>query len=353
MAIISSNGYKVVIGDSFKPLNSFLAAGKYSQCVILCDDNTSRLCLPLLILNCPTLRKAELIEIENGESSKALEIAAQIWRTLLDLNADRNMLLINLGGGVVSDLGGFAASVYKRGIAFINLPTTLLAMADASVGGKTAIDFENTKNLIGTFSQPAGVFIHPAFLQTLPGRQFKNGLAEVYKIALVSSHKFWKSLKSPPPSREMITEAIRLKNVIVKKDPFDRSDRMKLNFGHTVGHALEAHFFQEEDPMLHGEAILAGMIIEASLSQQKKMISRTQLAEICSEVQKAFDLPDIKGADPEVLLTGMLHDKKKNAGKLRFSLLNGIGSCSVNMTVTSKQLAIALEFYNRLRDAQS
>src|ERR1700740_318452 len=195
--MIKSLGYTIYTGKPvFKDLNSFLKKQKYSSYFILCDENTLKNCLPILITQCKELKDAEIFKIESGEGSKSLQLCSQLWEALLSYNADKNSLIINLGGGVISDIGGFIASVYKRGIDFINIPTSLLAMADASVGGKTGIDFSGLKNVIGTITQPKGVFIFPDFLNTLPERHIANGMAEVYKIALISDKIFWKKLRS-------------------------------------------------------------------------------------------------------------------------------------------------------------
>ena len=238
MAIIRSIGYTITIGNEFsKTLLSFLKTKKYSSYIIICDENTIQYCLPTLITSCSLLKDAHIIEIESGEASKSLEFCAHIWQTLIENKADKNSLIINLGGGVVSDLGGFCASTYKRGIDFINIPTTLLSMADASVGGKTGIDFAGLKNSIGTFAQPTGVFINPHFLETLSKRHFQNGLAEVFKIALTCDKIFWNELKTldlEENKEQVVTKSIVLKNKIVLKDPFDKGIRKILNFGQSL-----------------------------------------------------------------------------------------------------------------------
>ena len=293
MSVIKSLGYNLVIGnEALKSLSVFLQKKKYSSIYILCDDNTLKFCLPALIISCQKLKKAEIIEIENGEASKSIEIVAQILQTLVENQADRNSLVINLGGGVVSDLGGFCASIYKRGIDFINVPTSLLAMADASVGGKTGIDFGGLKNSVGTFAQPRAVFINPGFLETLSVRHFKNGLAEIFKIALVSDKKLWAELtdkKKSIGSSQLITKSLLLKNKIVLKDPYDQNLRKTLNFGHSIGHALESLLLGSKAEMLHGEAIVVGMIIESSMAFQNKLITKEELAEISSVLLFVFD----------------------------------------------------------------
>lgn len=348
MPTIKSNGYSVYIGNSvFKSLNAFLKKKKYSSHFIICDDNTLQHCLPLLITACPALANAEIIEVESGEQSKALDISANIWHTLLERRADSNSLIINLGGGMVSDLGGFCAAVYKRGISFINVPTSLLAMADASVGGKTAIDFGGIKNSIGSFAQPAGVFVHPIFLNTLPERHYINGLAEVFKIALVSDKNFWNDLKKNPANKistQQIAQSIALKNKIVLKDPFDKSLRKSLNFGHSVGHALEALLLGTKNELLHGEAVFIGMLAESHIAMQKKLILKQQFDEIVFVLMQFFQFPKIDDENSEAIIELIRNDKKTSKNKLRFALVSGIGQCKIDVQVNEGQIKKAIEF---------
>lgn len=354
MAVITAKGYKIIIEqDSFKGLTAFLKKSHFSAIYILCDENTLKHCLPILITQVPKLGEAEIIEIESGELSKVVEISTMIWQTLIENGADRNVLLINLGGGVVSDLGGFCASVYKRGVSFIHLPTSLLAMADASVGGKTGIDLNEVKNAIGTFAQPAGVFVNPGFLNTLPLRHFNNGLAEIAKIALVSSKPFWNRLKKPISPKEMVEKSIGLKNKIVLKDPYDNSARKVLNFGHTIGHAIEGLMMNTKTPMLHGEAVVSGMIIESHLSLQKKLLSRSEHTEVSNMLSSLQPLRSIKNISMDAILKLLINDKKASGNKVLFSLINGIGSCKINVTATDLQIKKAIEAYHSLVDAHS
>lgn len=350
MAVIRSNGYDVVIGkDAFKALTAFLRKQAYSSCFILCDENTLHYCLPALITSCPVLRQAEIIEIESGEAGKSLEFSAHIWQTLIENKAGRQTLLLNLGGGVVSDLGGFTASVYKRGIDFINVPTSLLAMADASVGGKTAIDFSGVKNAIGSFAQPKGVFISPRFLMSLAERHFQNGLAEVYKMALICDKKFWQTATTVGCDAEtLILKSVTLKNAIVQKDPFDKGLRNILNFGHSLGHALEALLLESKRELLHGEAVIIGMILESHISFQKRMLPRKELEEISSYFRCSFDLHPMTEISLDAILNSIGNDKKNSGSTLRFALIDKIGSCKFNIPVTEKQIGKALDYYYSL-----
>lgn len=351
MPTIKSNGYNVVVGTTaLKSLNAFLKKKKFSSHFIICDENTLKHCLPLLISACPMLNDAEIIEMESGEQNKDLQVSAHIWQTLLEHKADTNSVIINLGGGVVSDLGGFCAAVYKRGIPFINVPTSLLAIADASVGGKTAIDFGGIKNSIGSFAQPAAVFVCPAFLNTLPERQYKNGMAEIFKIALIADKKFWNQLKKDHLnfiSVLHITKSIFLKNTIVLKDPFDKSIRRSLNFGHTIGHALEAALLGTKNELLHGEAIVTGMLIEAHIALQQKLITQKQATEIFYVFHRFFAPKKMDDKNTASILKLISNDKKTAANKARFALVSGIGKCKVNVEVTEAQIKKAVEFYNK------
>lgn len=351
MAVIGSAGYNVITGSrALAKLNSFLNKKKYSALFILCDENTFLHCMPLLIIACPNLQQAHIIELESGEHSKHPDVCNMLWQTLADNSADRSSLLLNLGGGVISDVGGFCASVYKRGIDFINVPTSLLAMADASVGGKTGIDFGGYKNMIGTFAQPQGVFVFPPFLETLPRRQLVNGMAELYKIALVSDRQFWQELSGGLTNttfESQINKSIELKNKIVLKDPFDRSYRKALNFGHTIGHALEAQRLGSKHELLHGEAIMAGMITECHLAWQKKLISKKELLEV-SGFMKLRLHPKTGLLNFNELNSFLIHDKKAADRKLLFSLLRGIGNCKTDVLVTEKEIAKACDFFNAL-----
>jgi 3-dehydroquinate synthase len=348
--MIKSLGYTIYSGKTvFKDLNSFLKKQKYSAYFILCDENTLKNCLPTLITKCKQLKDAEVFEIESGENSKSLQLCSQLWEALLGYNADKNALIINLGGGVISDLGGFIASVYKRGIDFINIPTTLLAMADASVGGKTGIDFSGLKNVIGTITQPKGVFVHSEFLETLPLRHIANGMAEIFKIALISDKLFWKKLQTLKElENSSIEKSINLKNAIVKKDPYDKGIRKALNFGHTIGHAIESVLLASEIDILHGEAIVIGMICEAKLSFDKKLISKTELTEITETLTKKFSPVPLPALLFGEMIKATINDKKNNKLQIQCALLKGIGKNKINVVVSPEQILDALEYYNSL-----
>ena len=349
MATIKSTSYSIYIGEkSFDALNTYLTKNKYSNYYIICDEHTFEYCLPTLLFHAPLLNEAEIIELESGEDKKTLETCLQVWGALTDTGADKQSLIINLGGGVISDLGGFVASTFKRGIDCINIPTTLLSMVDASVGGKTGVDFEGIKNHIGTTTEPKGIFINPIFLETLSERQIKNGYAEVIKIALISDVEFWKSLKKLKSTKEfssemVIKKAIELKNNIVKKDLYEKDLRKSLNFGHNIGHALESSLIHQQKDVLHGEAIAAGMIMEAEIAKTLKRITAKEQKEITDYISSIYKNIKITKETETQLLKYILHDKKNIGDDLCFALPKGVGAyelyCGVQMDVIKKAIS--------------
>ncbi len=349
MSTIKSTSYNIHIGDnSLNALNTFLTKNKYSRYFILCDEHTFEFCLPILLFHSAILNEAEIIELESGEDKKTLDTCVQVWGALTDAGGDKKSLIINLGGGVISDLGGFVASTFKRGIDFINIPTTLLSMVDASVGGKTGVDFEGIKNHIGTTYEPKGVFVNPTFLETLSERHIKNGYAEIIKIALIADISFWKELKKLKmpgefSSESVITKAIELKNNIVKKDLHENDLRKSLNFGHNIGHALESALIEQQKAILHGEAIAAGIIMEAEIANNLKRISKKELKEICDYLYFIYKKIKITKETETLLLKYILHDKKNEGDELCFALPNKIGNyklyCGVTIETIKKNIS--------------
>lgn len=348
MATIKSTSYSIHIGKkSFEALNTFLTKNTYSNYYIICDEHTFEFCLPTLLFHTPILNEAEIIELESGEDKKTLETCLQVWGALTDTGADKKSLIINLGGGVISDLGGFVASTFKRGIDCINIPTTLLSMVDASVGGKTGVDFEGIKNHIGTTSEPKAIFINPTFLETLSERQIRNGYAEVIKIALIADAEFWKELKKLNSVKEfctekIITKAIQLKNSIVKKDLHENDLRKSLNFGHNIGHALESALINQQKDILHGEAISAGMIMEADIAQSLKRVSTKEQKEITDYISSIYKKIKITKETETQVLKYVHHDKKNIGDDLCFALPKGIGTyelfCGVQIDLIKKAI---------------
>lgn len=318
--IVSSN-YSVWIGeDSLSKLDIL----SYSKVAILVDENTKRDCLHKL----PKIDSHVIIEVKSGEHNKTISTCNYIWEKLTENQFDKNSLLINLGGGVIGDMGGFCASTFKRGIHFIQIPTTLLSMVDASIGGKLAIDFKNFKNQIGLFNNPKTVLIYPEFLATLPKKILKSGFSEVVKHALIADRDLWNNISSKRFEDldwlKIITTSVSIKNNIVLSDPYEIDMRKKLNFGHTYGHAIESFYLKKGTPVLHGEAVFAGMILETQLSN----LHPEEKLEIKNYILSNFSLPFFpKKSD---LLPFLINDKKNKLGKISFSLLNQIGDCMVD-----------------------
>ena len=349
--VIHCGRYDVVVGnDAFLQLEKFLGH-RYaaSRKIILVDAHTRLHCLPLLLDRVPALKDAEVIEMNPGEANKSLQSCEKIWQRLSDLRANRRSLWINLGGGVVCDTGGFAASVFLRGIDFINIPTTLLSMVDSSVGGKTGINFSGLKNQVGTFTRPAGVFISPVWLSTLPEREIKSGFAEMIKHALISSREKWEELSSIRQFDELdwiqaIRESVILKNKIVNADFRDRQLRKTLNFGHTIGHALESVSVKAHaDPLKHGEAIALGMIGELYLSGRLLHFPPETSSAIISFLLNHYRHVPV-GFEKTEVLERMKSDKKNERGEINFVLLQDIGNPVINQHATDEMIFQALDF---------
>jgi 3-dehydroquinate synthase len=357
MPEIKSTGYSVYINTSIaKEINRFFRTAKnsYSKIFILVDENSLQHCYPQLVEQIGYFKDAELIEIESGEENKSLEVCAQVWGALSELGADRRSLFVNLGGGVICDMGGFIASTFKRGIGFINIPTTLLSQVDASVGGKTGIDLNHLKNEIGVFSNPAAVFINSAFIRTLDKREVLSGFAEIIKHALIADPEYWEKVKQfkeiDPDQLEELTEpSVRIKNTIVKEDPTEKGKRKILNFGHTIGHAIESCSLESnsKSPLLHGEAIAVGMICEAWLSAEVNGLSKGELKEITRFILSVYKNRSIERMDQKRLLGLMMHDKKNEKEAINFSLLAAIGNCEINKTATAELITEALNYYTK------
>ncbi|MDG1719614.1 MAG: 3-dehydroquinate synthase [Flavobacteriales bacterium] len=329
MKEIKADNYSIWIGE--KSISK-LDVSKYSKIGILVDENTKEFCLPLL----SKIKKSIVIEIKSAEENKNIDSCNLIWEALSQNSFDRNSLLINLGGGVIGDMGGFCASTYKRGIDFIQIPTSLLAMVDASVGGKLGIDFNGLKNHVGLFSNPKSVIINPKFLETLAENELKSGFAEVVKHALITDKNLWNHLKNSNlldlDWEEIIENSVQIKNKIVMSDPKEKGERKKLNFGHTFGHAIESYYLQKGTPILHGEAIFMGIILESELSS----LSVSEKNDIKNYILSNFSLPYTPSKSN--LLNFLRNDKKNFEEKINFSLLEGIGNCTINNLFSEDEL---------------
>lgn len=351
---IDAGTYRIHVGvGAFAILNSLLAEERFisGKKFILCDENTLQHCVPAVVAGVNSLKAAEIIEVEAGEINKDLDTAKAVLSVLAEKGADRNSILVNVGGGMVTDLGGFCASVYMRGIQYINVPTTLMGMADASFGGKTAVDLEGLKNLIGTFHEPAGVFCYPGFLQTLSAEQQLSGFAEIMKHGLIADRSHWKSAIERARNgadAALIADSVKIKTTIVSSDPKESGPRKLLNFGHTAGHAIESFYLKKEKVILHGFAVAAGIITESYLSYLKENLDEGSLNEISSFIFSLYgDLLPVDFEETEVIQL-MIHDKKNTNGNINFTLLNGIGKAVYDRTFETKEILKALDYLKKL-----
>ena len=352
MKPIQNNDHFIYFETGLTPLKDILDQKKYSKVFVFADTNTSALCLPVFRSLLDELQDFDIIETDPGEENKNIDFCIGIWKTLLDFGADRKCLMINLGGGVITDMGGFVASTYKRGIDFINIPTTLLSQVDASVGGKTGIDIDNVKNMVGTFSLPQAVFIENAFLSTLSKRELLSGFAEMIKHGLIADKAYYERLKISDYqtlSPEEIYRSIEIKNEVVTEDPLEKGLRKILNFGHTIGHAVESYALtNSKSPLTHGEAIAIGMITEAFLSVKYDNLTQEELKDISDYIISIYPKYDIKEKSFNTLLTLMQSDKKNEDGHIMFSLLENVGKCTFNCRVTNDDIKSSFNYYNSL-----
>lgn len=347
MQAIQANGYPILFGENgYEFLNTFIEENKYSNIFILADTHSNEYCLSRFLPNLATDKTIEIIEIESGEVEKNINTCVEIWSILTELGGDRKTLMINIGGGVITDIGGFVASTFKRGIDFLHIPTTLLAMVDASVGGKNGVDLGNLKNQIGVINVPKMVLIDTEYLATLPQNEMRSGLAEMLKHGLIFDAEYWTAFKDLESADfadfadfdGLIYRSIEIKNEIVMQDPTENGIRKALNFGHTLGHAIESYFLENENKktLLHGEAIAAGMILESYISWQKKLISAAEYIEIKNTINAVFETIVFEENDLNPILDLLIHDKKNEYGKIQFALLDGIGKIKINQAVENE-----------------
>lgn len=349
MANLESAGTTIHFETRLAPLMNFIEKGAYSKVFVFVDRNTGEVCLPIFREMLHDYSDFDLIETDPGEENKNIDFCIGIWKTLLDFDADRKCLMINLGGGVITDMGGFIASTYKRGIDFINIPTTLLSQVDASVGGKTGIDIDNVKNMVGTFTLPNAVFIESEFLKTLPERELLSGFAEMIKHGLIADKDYYQSLKKSnykQPDPAAVFRSVEIKNQVVTADPLEKNVRKILNFGHTIGHAVESYALNNsKKPLTHGEAIAIGMVCEAYLSYRYNNLPVEELEDIKNYFCSVYPQYIIDPKSIKDLLRLMKSDKKNEHGEILFSLLNRIGHCEYNCKVTEKEIRESLNYY--------
>lgn len=327
-------------------LTSVLQVYKNYNLIIIVDENTHDNCLEYMITSFPELERAEIILLPVGEENKVMEVCFQVWQAFTEYGFGRKDLVINLGGGVVTDMGGFIASIYKRGLKFINVPTSLLGMVDAAIGGKTGIDLDRFKNQLGTFSHPTHIFIDPIFLQTLPEEEVFNGYAEMVKHALIKDVDLWEKIRVIHSEEELTTiqniyTSVKIKTDIVDGDPTEKGERKILNFGHTIGHALESYFL-DKTAISHGHAVALGMCAESFISFKRNWISKEVFKDIEATITASFPMISLNADEVSVVISLMYQDKKNESGKIFGSILKDVGLCSYDVELSEDEIGESL-----------
>lgn len=353
MKVIVLDDYKIYVGDIWDQLNDFFENHTYSQYFIIVDENTKEHCYPLLKERVK-LDTHTLIEIPSGEKHKNIHTCSFIWKKMMDAKADRKSLVINLGGGVIGDMGGFCAATFKRGVDFIQIPTTLLSKVDSSIGSKLGIDFAAVKNSIGLFKNPKAVFINPVFLKTLPLREIRSGLAEIIKHGLIADITLWEALKQIDHIEKVdwikfIVPSLEIKKRVVDADPFEQGLRKTLNFGHTIGHAIESWALDSEHPLTHGEAIAAGMICESYLSPPVTGLSKESQQDISNYILKIYGKYSLQREYFPQLIRLMKNDKKNKNGKINFTMLDRLGDAVIDQHCAEEKVLESLSYYMTLK----
>ncbi|MGJ8684813.1 MAG: 3-dehydroquinate synthase [Nonlabens sp.] len=336
--------------QGFEALNQWIDEHQPSTIFILVDDKTMENCYPYLIPKIETTATIEVIEIDHGEEYKNIDTCAGVWSALVELGCDRNSLMINLGGGVITDLGGFVASTIKRGIPFIHVPTSLLGMVDAAIGGKNGVDLGHLKNQIGVINAPVMTIVDPTFLQTLPIQHLINGSIEMFKHGLISDRVYWNDMKNSTDFHSdtfnsLIYQSAIIKSDIVSMDPLEQGARKALNYGHTAGHAIESYLMEHDtkDAVLHGEAVAAGILIESFLSIKYAHLSQTAYDDIKEwyhglQLSFSFDEDEVKE-----MIELMKYDKKNSNGQIKFVLLTQIGDFITDQVVDKQDIINAFQ----------
>lgn len=344
---------KIIFSNNVnQAIKNVLDEMEYNKLFVLTDVNTKYFVMPLFK---EALGNATEITIKAGDINKNSESLIQVWKQLSDNGATRQSVLINMGGGMVSDLGGFAASTFKRGIRFINIPTTLLSAVDAAVGGKTGINFNGLKNEIGAFKEAEAVLISTYPFDTLPLEEVKSGFAEMLKHGLLSNKTTFDKLLDYDFSQShrehllsLVEESVEVKKNIVNQDPFEKGLRRALNLGHTAGHAFESLAMKRLSPIPHGYAVAWGIIVELVLSHMMLGFDSTTLHQYAQFVYNNYGAFHITCDDYNELLDLMSHDKKSNSGEMNFSLLNGIGDIKIDCIASKDEVKSALDIYRDL-----
>jgi len=346
---IKSENYSIYLhSNKYDKLFNFIKSENYSKIFIHLDSNTKNLCLDVFLNQIDKIVYKTLVS-KAGEQHKNIKSCLSLWNSLSKLKADRKSLIINLGGGVVCDMGGFIASTFKRGIDYINIPTTLLSMVDASLGSKTGIDLGVLKNQIGTFYDPKMVIIDTLYLKTLCDKELLSGYAEIFKHSIISNTNTFNLLISNDlnlKSINIIKESIEIKNNIVLIDKRETKERKALNYGHTLGHAIESYFLKSEKQLLHGEAISIGIVLASFISVKKAGLSKDILEKIKNHVLKIYKKISFLENDIQEILKLLVHDKKNSHERINFVLIKNIGVPVYDIEVNNDLIIKAFKYYS-------
>ena len=339
--------------QSFHSFDKWLHSNNFDSIFIIADENTSVKCLPILLKHVPFLNNSCVIQMESGESSKSIEQVQTICSYLINKHITRHSLIVNLGGGVVCDLGGFVASVIKRGVKFINIPTTLMSQIDAAIGGKVAVNMQNHKNQIGLFNDPEIVFVYTPFLLSLSNDDLISAQAEILKYGLIYDNLLWEKCKFDLNNEKInlesvISDCIKIKIKIVESDYYDYQERRILNFGHSISHAIESVFLSvKEQPISHGFALSVGLICETYISYKKFEFSVEKLNIIVDSILSIFPKINLEKDMDEMVLKYLKSDKKNQNGLYNFTLIEDIGFAVINCSVSDIQVINALDYYRK------
>ena len=342
----------VICNDMRQELQKFLSLLDYDKLFIQTDTNTQEKCYPL-VKDIPAFQNAPVITVQAGDTNKNIEQVASIWSYLSNEGASRNSLLVNLGGGMITDMGGLAGATFKRGIRIVNIPTTLMASGDAAVGGKTGVNFNGLKNEVGSFYPPECVFIDCEFLKTLDRDNLLSGYAEMVKHALISSMDIYASVFLFDLDaridysflNRMVAQSVAVKERIVEEDPKEHGIRKALNFGHTIGHAYESLSFKKGKPLLHGHAVAAGIVSELYLSHKVCGFPMEKLSQVVYYLKEYYSPFVFDCKDYDTLYELMTHDKKNEAGVINFTLLAQVGEVRINQQISKEKIIESLDFY--------
>lgn len=346
---------KIILSEEIREsVSQTLSQIQYDKLFILVDHTTSSLCLPLL-QDLPVLAEAEHMTIGATDVNKHIQTLIHVWTQLSEKGATRHSLLINVGGGMVTDLGGFAAATFKRGIRYINIPTTLLSMVDASIGGKTGINFNGLKNEIGAFAPACTVILDTEFLRTLDYANLASGYAEMLKHGIISTEQHLSELLAFDLEKvnyallqQLVAKSTRIKEDIVEQDPKEHGIRKALNLGHTVGHAFESLALEENRPLLHGYAVAWGMVCELYLSFLKVGFPKETFSQIRHYVRENYGVFTFGCKDYERLFQYMTHDKKNTSGIINFTLMGGVGDIRINQTASKDEIFEMFDFFREI-----